>query len=510
MSTRLRKALSALLAALLLASSAAVTAAALEPSGNGVKIRNWVTNDPNYSFSEAYKTSVWYENFTSLRLTANQRNNVLRVAVSQLGYHEGNSAKEIHGRNTSGSGNYIEYARLIVPYYNDNHYEWCACFVNWCLNQAHIDYAYGEIGCWKWVEWLKSNKMFQNSAAYKGKYTPQPADMIFFNWSNVNSGADHIGYVLYVTDTTVYTIEGNSKNNNVAIRSYGIKDPCIIGYGTPPYDEGGEPTIDFSLSDGLPFGVYVVSEASVSLTDSPAKTKKLNTLTVGTAVTVTGTEGKYARVRYGDVEGYIPTKSLCLMTLCATGTFRAGGEIIEEVVFDPSSKILVFPEPPVVEGYTGAWKTFDPAAGSFDTEAVYTPIEYKVTFMADGEVVGVVPFTLETTSMSLPKIPDKPGFIGEWPPFSLTIENMTVEAVYTPAPPTEAPTEPPTDPATEAVTTAGTDAETRVVTVVTGASSDTEADTSGRVSYFGCRSSASASLLPLLGAAYLMTRKKHD
>ncbi len=162
-----RKILALLLATLLLA-AAAPAASALTPHGTGILCRNWLKNDPDYQFSDAYKTSVWYENFTSLELTENDRNNVLRIAVSQLGYHEGDSAKDFDGMNKSGSSNYIEYARLLVPHYNDNAYEWCACFVNWCLNQARFDKASSEIGCWKWVGELKTMKMCQHSAAYKG------------------------------------------------------------------------------------------------------------------------------------------------------------------------------------------------------------------------------------------------------------------------------------------------------------------------------------------------------
>ena len=169
-----------LLVAILLTAVTVPTVSALEPFGHGLPMRNWLTNDPNYQFSEEYKTSVWYQNFTTLELTENERNNVLRIAVSQLGYHEGDSAKDFDGMNKNGSSNYIEYARLLVPHYNNNAYEWCACFVNWCLNQARFDKASSEIGCWKWVGELKTMNMFQDSVAYGGTYTPKPADFIFF------------------------------------------------------------------------------------------------------------------------------------------------------------------------------------------------------------------------------------------------------------------------------------------------------------------------------------------
>ena len=102
-----------LLVTLLLTAATVPAVSALEPFGTGIMCRNWLKNDPNYQFSEEYKTSVWYENFTTLELTENERNNVLRIAVSQLGYHEGDSAKDFDGKNTSGSSNYIEYARLL-------------------------------------------------------------------------------------------------------------------------------------------------------------------------------------------------------------------------------------------------------------------------------------------------------------------------------------------------------------------------------------------------------------
>ena len=78
----LKKIASALLASLLLVVAAAPAVSALTPHGTGIPMRNWLKNDPNYQFSEEYKTSVWYENFTTLELTENERNNVLRIAVS--------------------------------------------------------------------------------------------------------------------------------------------------------------------------------------------------------------------------------------------------------------------------------------------------------------------------------------------------------------------------------------------------------------------------------------------
>ena len=359
-----KKLLAILLATLLLASVALPAAYALEPHGTGLPMRNWLKNDPNYQFSDAYKTSVWYENFTSLELTSNDRNNILRIAVSQLGYHEGDSAKDFDGMNKNGSSNYIEYARLLVPHYNDNAYEWCACFVNWCLNQARYDKASSEIGCWKWVGELKTMKMWQDSAAYKGTYTPKPADMIFFNWKNTNTGSGHIGYVLYTTETHVFTIEGNA-DNNVTVRSYALNDPCVIGYGTPPYNEGDEPTIDWSYKDGMLRGTYVVNSYSAALKKAPGGKGRICTVPAGSTVTLHEVVDGFARITYEDNEGYMETNILWLMTP-ATGedtlTFDAnGGEKAPEAAKVTVNTAYTIPEAaPTLEGDTFLGWTLTP------------------------------------------------------------------------------------------------------------------------------------------------------
>ncbi len=304
------KPLSALLTALLIGASAVPTVTALEPHGTGILCRNWLTNDPDYTFSASYKTSVWYENFTALELGENERNNILSIAISQLGYHEGDDG-DYSGTNTSSGGNCVEYFRLLIPTWSDNSDEWCACFVNWCLNQARIDYASSEIGCWKWVEELKAMNMFQDSAAYKGTYTPKPADMIFFNWNGTNTSSGHIGYVLYTTDTHVYTIEGNA-DNNVTVRSYALDDPCIIGYGTPPYEEGNVPTVDHSYKNGMPRGEYVVNGSGLYLYKD-AGNQRIGRVALGSRVLLIEEEGAYAKIKQGDQIGYVQKDHLYLM-----------------------------------------------------------------------------------------------------------------------------------------------------------------------------------------------------
>ena len=63
-------------------------------------------------------------------------------------------------------------------------------------------------------------------------------------------------------------------------------------------------------------------------------------------------------------------------------------------------------------------------------EAVYTPKEYKVTFVADGIVVAVKTYSIESTSIIAPVVPVKAGYTGKWETHSLNFTDVTVNAVY--------------------------------------------------------------------------------
>lgn len=116
-------------------------------------------------------------------------------------------------------------------------------------------------------------------------------------------------------------------------------------------------------------------------------------------------------------------------------TFRAAG--MEDIVIryspEEAAEIaarLVLPEPPRKDYYVGAWNfTLDKTANQV-VEAVYTPKEYKVTFVADGIVVAVKTYSIESTSIIAPVVPVKAGYTGKWEAHSLNFTDVTVNAVY--------------------------------------------------------------------------------
>ncbi len=115
-------------------------------------------------------------------------------------------------------------------------------------------------------------------------------------------------------------------------------------------------------------------------------------------------------------------------------TFIADGVTVDVMYYSIFTDSASFnaPSVPYKEGYTGEWEEFYLSSGDMTVNAVYTPIEYTVTFMAEGEVVGVVPYTVTTGHITEPEVPEKDGYTAEWEEYELDSKNKTVKAVYEP------------------------------------------------------------------------------
>ena len=129
--------------------------------------------------------------------TGNQREDILAVAFTQLGYME-------KVENDTKYGDWLGY-----PYQ-----PWCACFVSWCARQADIS-----------TDILKSspraNPREYGIKSYHGKnYTPKPGDLFF------TLDYSHVGLVWYVEGEFFYCIEGNAKYHDYRVPN----DPEVDSY----------------------------------------------------------------------------------------------------------------------------------------------------------------------------------------------------------------------------------------------------------------------------------------
>lgn len=109
-------------------------------------------------------------------------------------------------------------------------------------------------------------------------------------------------------------------------------------------------------------------------------------------------------------------------------TFIADGKVIAVETYRDGDKVTE-PEVPEKSGYTGSWQQYE-TDGDKIVSAVYVPIEYKATFVADGVTVGALTFTVEDDGLDEPEVPSKEGYVAQWEEYSLEARDITVNAVY--------------------------------------------------------------------------------
>ena len=64
-------------------------------------------------------------------------------------------------------------------------------------------------------------------------------------------------------------------------------------------------------------------------------------------------------------------------------------------------------------------------------KAVFEPITYYATFIADGKQIGEkIPFTIEDTVINEPLVPQKEGYTGKWSEYTIVASDITVNAIY--------------------------------------------------------------------------------
>ena len=191
--------------------------------------------EPKPAVSEPYAASEYYGYLTAVDLSGNWRQDLVAVALSQVGYHEGWSKEDYGGGSATAWGNFIEYGSI----YGGLDAEWCAMFVSWCARQAQLPYyavgnaaraasdgAGGTGSYW-----------FHVYKAWPDYYTPKAGDLVFFTSDGYYS--NHVGIAVKVTDTELWTVEGNALNA-VRLRRYALDSEAILHYGVYLWDEGIE------------------------------------------------------------------------------------------------------------------------------------------------------------------------------------------------------------------------------------------------------------------------------
>ena len=206
---------------------------------------------PTYYVSNAYMKTQFYKNLTAYDLTGDERYDVVSIAFTQYGYHEGDDENDMSGTNRDGYKNFAEYNRMYGKLDNGEGnglsygYSWCAAFVSWCLRQARVPKTTVEtfVSCSRAVNNFRTLGIFRERSS---GYQPIAGDIIFFiNPEYIAGGyvSSHVGLVVGCDGEYVYTIEGNtssvagvvSNGGCVKRKQYKLSSTYIYGYGRPAY-----------------------------------------------------------------------------------------------------------------------------------------------------------------------------------------------------------------------------------------------------------------------------------
>ncbi len=334
--------------------------------------------------SESYKQSKYYTYLSDVPLTGDNPTDVLAVALSQLGYRESDSKDSFDGLY-GGSKNFTEYNRNFGDYNAGYGYDWCASFVSFCLLQSGThdlnklkdwcrdhkndpDYIWRELGCEKWRTSLAALGFFKTSQAYMSEsklnlsgsydanYTPTSGDLIFFTESP-HKTSTHIGLVLYIQDGVIYTVEGNTTKSaeldgdgdGVYLKSYGLGDYYILGYGDMPYktNDSAAP-IDYS-GKAPTSGVYMTTK------DIPLYLS-IDGATADRETSILGTIPEYSMISVGGVTD----DGLYLCETAIDGKTVTGYIYGKDAVVQLSReqiKLNIPPEPPKAPQKSGCGST---------------------------------------------------------------------------------------------------------------------------------------------------------
>ncbi|MEW9553361.1 CHAP domain-containing protein, partial [Nonomuraea sp. NPDC050783] len=185
---------------------------------------------------------------TSAPAAAATRADIVAVAQSQLG----NASRNQEQPAGSGCNYYTGYFRSWKPAggcpatdgVQWRNSDWCADFAKYVWKNAGVsDADVPETSGGVLTGWASSFKDYGTKhgtwQARSSGYKPQPGDAVVFDWTQ-NGEIDHVGIVKSATDTTVYTIEGNS-GNRIKENSYSRSDADIVGYSAPVGVGSGTP-----------------------------------------------------------------------------------------------------------------------------------------------------------------------------------------------------------------------------------------------------------------------------
>ena len=208
-------------------------------------------------------------------------NELLNQARAWIGKKESNgSHKEIIDIYNS----HTPLARGYKVKYTDS---WCAAFISALAIKCNCtDIIPTEASCGKMIELFKNIGCWQED----GNVTPNPGDIIFYDWDKKDGWPEHVGIVESVSGSQITAIEGN-KSDAVARRTIAVGNASIRGYGLPNYNNGAadqQPTPP-EQDNSVNYKVRVNTPSGVNCRNAP-NGAKVKAYAHGTELTISKEE----------------------------------------------------------------------------------------------------------------------------------------------------------------------------------------------------------------------------
>ncbi len=319
-------------------------------------------NDANYvtganSISASFFNSKYYTNMSKINgVNENDRSNIIAIALSQIGYLEGQTASMLSGTVPVTDGNDMYNNTEYNNNYGGNGYEWCASFVSWAFLQSGVSTSLttntmyratyvptleeklDEAGLYMYSDYYRSHGWTDKSGvSHKAPgtdfYQPRTGDLVFFDHAGIATAVDypmfsaHVGLVVYSDDTYVYTIEGNTSSldgveasgGGVFFKKYKLYDnDQLTGFGAIGYKNDAS-NIDYSGKNRTT-GLYMINaalgnQARVNVYSNSALGTVSTTVENNTVIEVTAVYGNVVQVKLdNDTVGYMDATNLIQLT----------------------------------------------------------------------------------------------------------------------------------------------------------------------------------------------------
>lgn len=234
---------------------------------------NCLAVSTSYTPSSSYKSGKYYSNLLSVKLTGNQADDIVAVAMSQVGYHQGSSTSDMDGTSSETEKKYNEYGYM----HGLSNADWCAFFVSWCARQARISTSIIPKKSFA-IDMLKGSGTYYDVTS---GYIPKKGDLVLYEPSsgvasrNATTGlpskASHVNIVYKdCTDGKIHTIGGNEqkkvRKSDYALPTKRGNWQNIQGYIHPNYDNSTTvDTNDNTVTDiGSNISVAVSGAANIT------------------------------------------------------------------------------------------------------------------------------------------------------------------------------------------------------------------------------------------------------